>query len=205
MTAWDIEPRGVQGQLKKVGTHAGDLEKALNSMVTAMSEAATHAGTAVPGSAASLPVAGPVAVGAEPLSRASTAGAAGDVHSSFGGLQAFYRAPEADQLFATTKPVADRGTSLRSELETITALWASDAENAAGFEPQDVGDDETYRAGLLWLHRLRTAHDQGLTPSEALRRMASLPDEDGSGRVDVRVAPRRLRLDALREPTADSR
>lgn len=68
MTAWDIKPQGVQGRLKVVGTHADDLEKALNAMVTAMSEAATHAGAAVPGTAASLPVAGPVAVGAEPLS-----------------------------------------------------------------------------------------------------------------------------------------
>ncbi|MEU1348211.1 DUF6507 family protein [Streptomyces sp. NPDC005795] len=68
MTAWDIKPQGVQGRLKVVGTHAGDLEAALNAMVTAMSEAATHAGTAVPGTAAQLPVAGPVAVGAEPLS-----------------------------------------------------------------------------------------------------------------------------------------
>ncbi|WP_406459022.1 DUF6507 family protein [Streptomyces sp. NBC_00876] len=68
MTAWDIKPQGVQGRLKVVGTHAGDLEKALNSMVTALSDAATTAGTAIPGTVASLPVAGPVAPGAEPLS-----------------------------------------------------------------------------------------------------------------------------------------
>ncbi|UZK56210.1 hypothetical protein NEH16_20820 [Streptomyces drozdowiczii] len=64
-------------------------------------------------------------------SGASTATAAGDVHSSFGGLQAFYKAPEADQLFATTKPVADRGTSLKSELETITAALSTYATDAA--------------------------------------------------------------------------
>ncbi|WP_328900258.1 hypothetical protein OHR86_10090 [Streptomyces sp. NBC_00441] len=64
-------------------------------------------------------------------SGASTATAAGDVHSSFGGLQAFYKAPEADQLFATTKPVADRGTSLKSELETITAALSTYASDAA--------------------------------------------------------------------------
>ncbi|MER7402652.1 hypothetical protein ABT373_09200, partial [Streptomyces sp. NPDC000070] len=29
----------------------------------------------------------------------------GDVHSRFQGLSAFYTAPEAEQLFATTKPV----------------------------------------------------------------------------------------------------
>lgn len=51
--------------------------------------------------------------------------AAGDVHSSFGGLQAFYKAPEADQLFATTKPVADRGTSLKSDLTTITGALST--------------------------------------------------------------------------------
>ncbi|SFY36898.1 hypothetical protein, partial [Streptomyces atratus] len=37
---------------------------------------------------------------------AAIATAAGDVHSSFGGLSAFYKAPEAEQLFATTAPVA---------------------------------------------------------------------------------------------------
>lgn len=71
MTAWDIKPQGVQGQLKVVGTHAGDLEKALNSMVTAMSEAAQAAGTAVPGTVASTPLQGPVAPGQAPLSRAA--------------------------------------------------------------------------------------------------------------------------------------
>lgn len=68
MTSWDIKPQGVQGRLKVVGGHAGDLEKALNAMVAAVSDAATAAGTAVPGTVAQLPVAGPVAVGAEPLS-----------------------------------------------------------------------------------------------------------------------------------------
>ncbi|MCX0243940.1 hypothetical protein [Streptomyces drozdowiczii] len=82
-------------------------------------------------------------------------------------------------------------------------LWASDAGGAASFEPRDVGDDETYHAGLRWLDRLRTAHDEGLTPSEALRRMAGLPDVDGAGRVDTAAPPRRTGLDALRELAAD--
>lgn len=55
---------------------------------------------------------------------------AGDVHSSFGGLQAFYKAPEADQLFATTKPVADRGASLKSDLTTITAALSTYSNDA---------------------------------------------------------------------------
>lgn len=49
--------------------------------------------------------------------------ATGDIHSSFGGLQAFYQAPEAEQLFATTKPVETSGQTLKSDLKTIaTAL-----------------------------------------------------------------------------------
>ncbi|MFF2325595.1 MULTISPECIES: DUF6507 family protein [unclassified Streptomyces] len=69
MVAWDIRPQGVQGQLKVVGTHAGDLEKALNAMVANMAEAAQAAGTAVPGPQAATPLQGPVAPGKAPLSR----------------------------------------------------------------------------------------------------------------------------------------
>ncbi|MFK0049177.1 hypothetical protein ACIQU4_34825 [Streptomyces sp. NPDC090741] len=56
---------------------------------------------------------------------------AGDVHTSFGGLQAFYQAPEADQLFATTKPVSDLGLKLSSDMCTIAGAlgtYARDAE-----------------------------------------------------------------------------
>ncbi|MFB6906833.1 hypothetical protein ACFCWB_21445 [Streptomyces bacillaris] len=56
--------------------------------------------------------------------------ATADIHSSFGGLQAFYKAPEADQLFATTKPVADRGTSLKSDLTTITGALSTYSDEA---------------------------------------------------------------------------
>ncbi|MEU9255056.1 DUF6507 family protein [Streptomyces sp. NPDC048270] len=66
MTAWDIKPQGVQGQLKTVGTNAGELEKALNDLLTAMSEAAQAAGTAVPGSASGMTPQGPLAPGATP-------------------------------------------------------------------------------------------------------------------------------------------
>ncbi|MGW7364318.1 DUF6507 family protein [Streptomyces sp. NPDC054841] len=69
MTAWDIQPQGVQGQLKVVGTHAGDLEKVLTALMSDVSGAAQAAGTAVPGSQAysGAPVQGPVAPGRPPL------------------------------------------------------------------------------------------------------------------------------------------
>ncbi|WP_455431588.1 hypothetical protein [Streptomyces gelaticus] len=58
-------------------------------------------------------------------------------------------------------------------------LWASDAENAASFEPRDVGNEECYEVGLLWLDRLRSAHDRGLSPSQALAALADLTDGNG--------------------------
>lgn len=74
MTAWDIKPVGVQGQLKTVGTHAGELEKALTALVADMAEAAQAAGTAVPGSQvhSGAPLQGPVAVGQAPLRQKAT-------------------------------------------------------------------------------------------------------------------------------------
>ncbi|WP_326588778.1 DUF6507 family protein [Streptomyces sp. NBC_01294] len=66
MTSWDIKPQGVQGHLKTVGGNAGELEKALNALLTAMSEAAQAAGTAVPGSQSGMGPQGPLAPGAAP-------------------------------------------------------------------------------------------------------------------------------------------
>ncbi|MFE9791182.1 DUF6507 family protein [Streptomyces goshikiensis] len=66
MTSWDIKPQGVQGQLKIVGGHAGELSTALDDLIADMSQAAQYAGTAVPGSAAETRLAGPVAPGHAP-------------------------------------------------------------------------------------------------------------------------------------------
>ncbi|MER6615199.1 DUF6507 family protein [Streptomyces xantholiticus] len=66
MTAWDIEPQGVQGQLQLTGTRAGSLEKVLTAMIGDLSAAAQAAGTAVPGSAVHPTQVGPVAPGPRP-------------------------------------------------------------------------------------------------------------------------------------------
>ncbi|MFD3762694.1 hypothetical protein ACFWS9_37840, partial [Streptomyces sp. NPDC058622] len=54
-----------------------------------------------------------------------------DVHTGFGGLQAFYQAPEADQLFATTKPVSDLGLKLSSDMCTIAGALGTYSRDAA--------------------------------------------------------------------------
>ncbi|MCK8676267.1 YwqJ-related putative deaminase [Streptomyces lichenis] len=51
--------------------------------------------------------------------------AAGDVHTSFGGLRAFYQAPEAEQLFATTQPVKDKALAISGDMCTITGALGS--------------------------------------------------------------------------------
>ncbi|WP_346017450.1 MULTISPECIES: hypothetical protein [unclassified Streptomyces] len=44
-----------------------------------------------------------------------------DVHTQFQGLSAYYKAPEADQLFASTKPVSDRADTFGTDLETVSS------------------------------------------------------------------------------------
>ncbi|MER7107132.1 hypothetical protein [Streptomyces sp. NPDC000229] len=84
--------------------------------------------------------------------------AAGDVHSSFGGLSAFYKAPEADQLFATTQPVKDKALTISSDMCTIAGAlgtYASDIrplkqklddlrQDAVAFR-QKIAEDDKWR------------------------------------------------------------
>ncbi|MFC3351881.1 hypothetical protein ACFOOM_31540 [Streptomyces echinoruber] len=51
------------------------------------------------------------------------------MHHRFQGLAAYYRAPEAEQLFATTQPVKDRADGFADDAETVSgalAAYASD-------------------------------------------------------------------------------
>ncbi|MFP1625883.1 hypothetical protein ACLB9X_12065 [Streptomyces sp. 5K101] len=55
--------------------------------------------------------------------------AAGDVHTTFGGLRAFYQAPEAEQLFAVTQPVKDKALTLSSDLCTVAGALGTYAND----------------------------------------------------------------------------
>ncbi|MDQ0787186.1 hypothetical protein [Streptomyces sp. B3I8] len=48
-----------------------------------------------------------------------------DVHAKFQGLSAYYTAPEAEQLFASTKPVKDRADDFATGLETVSSALSS--------------------------------------------------------------------------------
>ncbi|MFF9568065.1 hypothetical protein [Streptomyces sp. NPDC014685] len=52
------------------------------------------------------------------------------MHRSFGGLSAFYKAPEAERLFATTGPVAAKGRSLSEDLGVIAGALGTYSDDA---------------------------------------------------------------------------
>ncbi|MGW3071194.1 hypothetical protein ACWDA8_49390, partial [Streptomyces sp. NPDC001130] len=44
-----------------------------------------------------------------------------DVHGQFQKLRGFYQAPEAEKLFGSTRPVADRSDAFATHLETVSS------------------------------------------------------------------------------------
>ncbi len=132
MPSWDIQPQGVQGQLQVTGTHAGDLEKALTTMMTNISEAAQAAGTAVPGSQAATPLQGPVAPGQAPLSQKAMGPVAAALSEYATKKQPDYKAM-ADRIRAA---VTGAATATREYVEgdLETARQAQDAARAVNLE-----------------------------------------------------------------------
>jgi len=91
-----------------------------------------------------------------------------DVHSRFQMLGAYYTAPEADDLFASTRPVMDRADTFAADLETVAdALDTFSIEarplakrlerlktDAVAFVDSVEGDDEwTYDGGKVGRHQ----------------------------------------------------
>ncbi|TVL90647.1 hypothetical protein CD790_20940 [Streptomyces sp. SAJ15] len=83
-------------------------------------------------------------------------------------------------------------------------LWASDADDAASYEPRKAAEDEGYEAGLRWLERLQQAKEHGLRPSEALSEFSALPVTEGLGRVQREAAKVAIDLATLRELASKS-
>ncbi|WP_432587657.1 hypothetical protein ABVG11_20175 [Streptomyces sp. HD1123-B1] len=116
-------------------------------------------------------------------------GTASDVWSSFEVLNrydAFTHTPGFGRIgYKRNADGEVQYVPVRNERQVLGYLWASDAENAASFEPRDVGDDDVYKEGLKWLDRLRSAHDRGLSPSQALAELADLSEDDEPGTCDL--------------------
>ncbi|WP_204165951.1 hypothetical protein [Streptomyces sp. NEAU-S7GS2] len=94
-------------------------------------------------------------------SKVHTAGS--DVHKSFGGLAAFYKAPEAEQLFGVTKPVADTAHDLSDDMHVIAGALSTYAreirplihrlkqlkQEAADFRDNEAAEDDWSEDGDL--------------------------------------------------------
>ncbi|WP_368396471.1 hypothetical protein [Streptomyces sclerotialus] len=59
-----------------------------------------------------------------------------EVHSRFQGLSAYYKAPEAGQLFASTKPVQTRADEFADGLETVASALSAYAEEIRPLVPK---------------------------------------------------------------------
>jgi hypothetical protein len=57
--------------------------------------------------------------------------------------------------------------------DVLGYLWASDADDAAGFEPRAGAGDDAVNAGVFWYQELRRAKARGLRPSQAVAALAA--------------------------------
>ncbi|WP_328732864.1 hypothetical protein OHT20_31685 [Streptomyces caniferus] len=94
-------------------------------------------------------------------SKVQTAGS--DVHKSFGGLSAFYKAPEAEQLFGVTKPVERTAHDLSDDMHVIAGALSTYAreirplihrlqqlkQEAADFRDNEAAEDDWSEDGDL--------------------------------------------------------
>ncbi|MGW6820793.1 hypothetical protein [Streptomyces sp. NPDC055005] len=91
------------------------------------------------------------------------ANAGSSVHTTFGGMSAYYQAPEAEQLFAVTKPVVDITMSFSGDMCTIAGALGTYAQEirplvkrmeelkteAASFKSKVSGDEDWIEDGDL--------------------------------------------------------
>ncbi|WP_329444152.1 hypothetical protein OG906_18315 [Streptomyces sp. NBC_01426] len=91
------------------------------------------------------------------------ANAGSSVHTTFGGMSAYYQAPEAEQLFAVTKPVVDITMSFSGDMCTIAGALGTYAQEirplvkrmeelkaeAASFKSKVAGDEDWIEDGDL--------------------------------------------------------
>ncbi|WP_435603024.1 hypothetical protein [Streptomyces sp. bgisy130] len=89
--------------------------------------------------------------------------AGSDVHKSFGGLAAFYKAPEAEQLFGVTKPVERTAHDLSDDIHVIAGALSTYAreirplihrleqlkQEAADFRDNEASEDDWSEDGDL--------------------------------------------------------
>ncbi|GAA4659527.1 hypothetical protein GCM10023347_08640 [Streptomyces chumphonensis] len=78
-------------------------------------------------------------------------------------------------------------------------LWASDAEDAAGFEPRGGAGDAAFNAAVAWAGLLRECRAKGLDPTQALAELSRDGGDEAIGRAVPGTLGQAPTLTALRE------
>ncbi|MET9844872.1 hypothetical protein ABZZ21_09865, partial [Streptomyces ossamyceticus] len=99
------------------------------------------------------------------------------IDTRFGGLSAYYKAPEADQLFATTAPVAAKGEEFSTELGTVASALD---DYAAAVGPLKQKFEQLRRDAIAF--RAKIADD------DEWRADGDLVEENNNRRSDINAA-----------------
>jgi hypothetical protein len=102
-----------------------------------------------------------------------------------------------DYAYNTEGPV--RYLAVASDSGTLGYLWASDEDNAAGFEPRPGAGGDAFNAAVSWRGKLREAKNRGRTPTQALVDLAADPGTATMGRAVPGSEAEASSLRALRE------
>lgn len=99
------------------------------------------------------------------------------IHTRFGGLSAYYKAPEAEALFATTAPVAAKGDEFATELETVASALDT---YAAAVGPLKQKFDQLRQDAIAFRNRI--------ADDDEWRADGDLVEENNNRRSDINAA-----------------
>ncbi|MFF7841447.1 hypothetical protein ACFZC6_21940 [Streptomyces ossamyceticus] len=99
------------------------------------------------------------------------------IDTRFGGLSAYYKAPEADQLFATTAPVAAKGEEFSTELGTVASALD---DYAAAVGPLKQKFEQLRRDAIAFRAKI--------TDDDEWRADGDLVEENNNRRSDINAA-----------------
>ncbi|MGW5862503.1 hypothetical protein ACWFRJ_10085 [Streptomyces sp. NPDC055239] len=110
-----------------------------------------------------------------------------DVHSRFQMLGAYYTAPEADDLFASTRPVMDRADAFAADLETV-----ADALDTFSSEAQPLAERlETLKADAVTFRASIEGDDDWSYDDKKIDRNNELTDSVAATKTAFEAAERR--------------
>ncbi|MFD8824400.1 hypothetical protein ACFV1C_18815 [Streptomyces sp. NPDC059605] len=93
------------------------------------------------------------------------------------------RLPAGAPRFETETDAPVRFVEVAMGGRVVGYLWEAEDGVAAGFEPRSPAGDAALDAGQDWLMRLSEAKQHGLTPAQAVHKLASWPGNARSGAV----------------------